>query len=85
MSHKSWLIALATHGHWRHIGGICLEHDTTQGHGLCQRGGQFGLLEGEHTPDTEYETIEAEQLTRLELIARKTVEHATRQIVLIPF
>ena len=85
MSHKSWLIALATHGHWRHIGGICLEHDTTQGHGLCQRGGQFGLLEGEHATDAEYEAIEAEQLARLELIARKTVEHATRQIVLIPF
>ena len=79
------LIALPAMRNGSHVGSIGLEDDAIEGHGCWQHLWQVRLLERQHATHAKHETLELEQLTGLLLVAREAVEHAARQVVLIPF
>ena len=78
------LIALSAHGDGGHIGGIGLEDDTIQRYCCGEGFRQMAFLEGEHAANTQHKAVELEQLTSLLFVARKTMEHASGQVVRVP-
>ena len=75
------LIALASQGNRRHVGGIRFQYNTTQGDASRQYFWQMTFLESQHTSDTQHKAVELQQLSGFLLVARKAVEHASRQVV----
>ena len=70
-------------GNWSHIGTVCLQHQPIQRHALRQIFTQMTTLERAYATHAKHETWEAQQLFRLPGIARKTMENATSQLLLI--
>ena len=75
---------------WRQISSsatpcIGLKDDTIEGDGVSQRLGQVTLLKRQYATDAQHKAVELQQLLSLLDITRKTMEHASRQIVRVPF
>ena len=83
MTDEGRLVALASHGDGRHIGGISLEDDAMERNAGGEHLRQMALLERGDATDAEHKLGKFKQLASLLFVARKAMEHAARQTVSI--
>lgn len=78
---KGGLVALAALGDGSHVGGVSLKYDAVEGDCSGKGFGQVALLERQHAADAQDKLREVQQLASLLLVARKTMENATGQLM----